>query len=168
MITRKSVTSQTRADRAANDAATFDPGSDPARREDGDHDLYPNITIDGAMVFAYAEGGVLTVSVDLDDALAGESPVWAAYGPAGDQIPLRITVQGTDVFRAEPDAAPHGDHGGIVLTRAQLRQWTGMDLTPAETARLARCIPGSSIPDAIGTIVTEAMGLHRNEEDEDD
>jgi hypothetical protein len=111
MITRKSVTAQTQADLAANEAATFDPGSDPARREDGNHDLYPNITIGGAMVFAYAEGGVLTVSVDLDDALAGESPVWAAYGRAGDQVPVRITVQGTDVFRAELGAVPCEDHG---------------------------------------------------------
>jgi hypothetical protein len=111
LITHKSVPVQTRADRAANAAATFDPGSDPARREDGSHDLYPNITIDGAMVFAYAENGVLTVSVDLDEALSAESPVWTAYGPARDQIPLRITVQGIDVFRAEPDAPDVGLSG---------------------------------------------------------
>ena len=51
--------------------------------------------------------------------------------------------------------------GGIVLTRAQLHEWAGLgrDLTGPETARLARCIPGSSIPEAIGVIVRDAMGL---------
>ena len=51
--------------------------------------------------------------------------------------------------------------GGIVLTRAQLHEWAGLgrDLTGPEIARLARCIPGSSIPEAIGVIVSDAMGL---------
>ncbi len=51
--------------------------------------------------------------------------------------------------------------GGIVLARAQLREWAGLgrDLTGQELARLARCIPRSSIPDAVGTIVSDAMGL---------
>ena len=51
--------------------------------------------------------------------------------------------------------------GGIVLARAQLREWAGLgrDLTGHELARLARCIRRSSIPDAVGTIVSDAMGL---------
>jgi hypothetical protein len=58
--------------------------------------------------------------------------------------------------------------GEILITAAQLRAWAGLgrDLTPAETADLARCIPHSSIPGAIGTIATEALGLRGNEEDE--
>lgn len=110
---------QTAADLAANAAAAFDPGADPARRADGDHSLYPAVVIGGAMVFAYAEDGVLTVSVDLDDALSGESPVWAAYGPGRDRlVPVRVSVQGTEVFRAVPGEGPAPipagcqDHGG--------------------------------------------------------
>lgn len=64
-------------------------------------------------------------------------------------------------------AVAAGPGGGVVLTRAQIREWTGLDLTPAEMGRLASCIPGSSIPDAIGVIVTDAMGLSGpGEEDE--
>lgn len=109
---------QTPADLAANATAAFDPGTDPARSEDGDHSLYPAVTIGGAIVFAYAENGVLTVSVDLDDALLrGESPVWAAYGPPGGRlVPVRVIVQGTEVFRAvqgeEPIPAGRQDHDG--------------------------------------------------------
>jgi hypothetical protein len=57
------------------------------------------------------------------------------------------------------------ERGGILLTRAQVREWTGLDrdLTGAELDRLARCIAGSYIPDSIETIVTEAMGLRRDE-----
>ena len=68
------------------------------------------------MVFAYAEEGVLTVSVDVDGALSGESPAWAAYGPDGQLVPVRATVQGTEVFRVVPGEAPIPadcqDHGG--------------------------------------------------------
>lgn len=104
MTSRKPAPAQTLADRAANAAAAFDPGTDPARLEEGDHSLYPNITIGGAKVFAYAREGELTVSVDLDDALPGEPRVWAAYGPEGDRlVPVRITVQETEVYRAAPD-----------------------------------------------------------------
>jgi hypothetical protein len=104
--TGTSASAQTPADRAANAAAAYDPGADPARLEDGDHSLYPNITISGARIYAYAEDGVLTVSVDLDDALTGKPPAWAAYGPADRLVPVRITVQGHEVFRATPEDRP--------------------------------------------------------------
>jgi hypothetical protein len=97
---------QTPADRAANAAAAYDPGADPARLDDGDHSLYPSITISGARIYAYAEDGVLTVSVDLDDALTGKPPAWAAYGPADRLVPVRITVQGHEVFSATPEDRP--------------------------------------------------------------
>lgn len=41
---------------------------------------------------------------------------------------------------------------GILLTRAQLETWAGRPLTDDDLARLEKCIPGSSIPDAIATI----------------
>lgn len=97
------MSNQTTADQAANEAVAFDPGIDPQRRKEGDNSLYPNITIGGAMVFVYVADGVLNVSVDLDDALAGKSPVWATYGSSEDRlVPVRISVQGTEVFRATP------------------------------------------------------------------
>jgi len=51
--------------------------------------------------------------------------------------------------------------GGLLLTAGQLREWAGLgrDLTAGEMARLAGCIPRSTVPDAIGTIVAEALGL---------
>jgi hypothetical protein len=111
------MTNQTPADQTANAAAVFDPGGNPARLETGDHSLYPNITIGGAIVSVYAKDGVLHVSVDLDDALPAESPVWAAYEQDDDRlVPVRITVQGTEVFGEFPafPAAPETcqDHGG--------------------------------------------------------
>lgn len=94
---------QTQAEIAVNAAAALDPGSDPQRELDGEHDLYPNIIIDGARVFAYASGGGLVVAVDLDEALSGDSPVWATYGPEGERcIPVRVSVGAKDVFRASP------------------------------------------------------------------
>lgn len=57
---------------------------------------------------------------------------------------------------------------GIFLTSAQLRAWAGLgrDLTRDELSRLEGCIPDSSVPDAIGTIVTEALGLTGSYEDD--
>jgi hypothetical protein len=51
--------------------------------------------------------------------------------------------------------------GGILLTRGQLRDWAGLgrDLTGDELVQLDDCIAASSIPDAIGTIVSEALRL---------
>jgi hypothetical protein len=51
--------------------------------------------------------------------------------------------------------------GGILLTRGQLRDWAGLgrDLTGDELAQLDDCIALSSIPEAIGTIVFEALKL---------
>lgn len=54
---------------------------------------------------------------------------------------------------------------GIMLTRDQIREWAGLDLTSAQMDRLASCIPRSSIPDAVGTIVTDAMGLDAPDEE---
>lgn len=41
----------------------------------------------------------------------------------------------------------------ITLTDGELNEWAGRTLTPDEVRRLARCIPHSSIPQAIATIV---------------
>lgn len=41
----------------------------------------------------------------------------------------------------------------IVLTREQIESWAGRSLTDDEMERLDECIPHSSIPDAIDTIV---------------
>jgi len=51
--------------------------------------------------------------------------------------------------------------GGILLTRGQLRDWAGLgrDLSGDELAELDECIAASSIPEAIGTIVSEALKL---------
>jgi hypothetical protein len=59
--------------------------------------------------------------------------------------------------------------GGILLTLGQLSAWAGLgrDLTGDELDRIADCIPDSSIPDAIGTIATDALRL-RGPEDEAD
>lgn len=58
---------------------------------------------------------------------------------------------------------------GIVLTGEQISAWAGFsrELTGDELARLEDCIPNSSIPDAIDTIVSEALQLRDEEEEED-
>jgi hypothetical protein len=64
--------------------------------------------------------------------------------------------------------AAHGADG-IVLTRSQLRAWTGSDLTAADLTRLAMCIPASTIPGELRAIVSQAMGLpacHSRQEEE--
>lgn len=42
---------------------------------------------------------------------------------------------------------------GITLTIHQLEAWAGRELTDEDVERLDECIPNSSIPDAIDTIV---------------
>jgi hypothetical protein len=77
-------------------------------------------------------------------------------GPGGNGTP---TVAETN----SPAAA-----GGLLLTREQIRSWAGLGryLDAAELERLGNCIPGSSVPDAVGTIV-DGMGLRRAEEEDD-
>ncbi len=41
-----------------------------------------------------------------------------------------------------------------LITREQVQQWAGRDLSDVELERLQRCVLYSSIPDAISTIVT--------------
>lgn len=43
---------------------------------------------------------------------------------------------------------------GIIITREQIEAWAGRSLTDDELDRLDECIPHSSIPDAIDTIVS--------------
>jgi hypothetical protein len=68
-----------------------------------------------------------------------------------------------DDLAGEPPArdgcAAHA--GGILLTSGQLREWAGLgrDLTGGELADLDECIGSSSIPDAIATIVSDALKL---------
>lgn len=49
--------------------------------------------------------------------------------------------------------APASRSDGVFLTREQLEAWTGYPLTDEEISRLDECIPHSSIPDAVSTIV---------------
>jgi hypothetical protein len=46
------------------------------------------------------------------------------------------------------------DQPGITLTRQQLENWAGRPLSDEELERLDDAIPNSSIPEAIGTIVS--------------
>jgi hypothetical protein len=89
-------------DSQANAAATFIPATDEGTGP-------PAISIAGALVFAYVENGILRVSIDLDEAGDPAGP-FALYGngPADrDCIPVHITCQGTDVFRAGPEQAEY-------------------------------------------------------------
>lgn len=44
-----------------------------------------------------------------------------------------------------------------LISREQANQWSGRTLTDQQYERLAACIPNSSIPAAIDTIVNEAI-----------
>lgn len=45
----------------------------------------------------------------------------------------------------------------VEITREQLEAWAGRALTDEQVARLDRCLPDSSIPEAVGTIAA-SMG----------
>lgn len=47
----------------------------------------------------------------------------------------------------------------VEITRQQLEEWAGRRLTDEQVERLDGCIPNSSIPEAIGVIVAEALNL---------
>ncbi|QWY65414.1 MULTISPECIES: hypothetical protein [Mycobacterium] len=49
------------------------------------------------------------------------------------------------------------DRNGITLSRDQLESWARRPLTDAEVDSIAKCVPHSSIPDAIETIANEAI-----------
>lgn len=61
---------------------------------------------------------------------------------------------------------PRDDRPTVRITRAQLEAWAG-PLTDEQVDLLDDCIPHSSIPEAIATIVREALGI-RNDPLEDD
>lgn len=52
-----------------------------------------------------------------------------------------------------------------LISRGQAEEWAGVKLTDAELERLREAIPNSSIPDAIDTIVHEALGIGYSKED---
>ena len=49
------------------------------------------------------------------------------------------------------------EDAGVLLTRAQIDAWAGTTVTDDELVELGDAIPNSSIPDAIETIVNEAI-----------
>lgn len=57
------------------------------------------------------------------------------------------------------------DRSFELISRDQAEEWAGVKLTDAELERLREAIPNSSIPDAIDTIVHEALGVGYGEED---
>jgi hypothetical protein len=62
----------------------------------------------------------------------------------------------------QPAAAPENSSmpaAGIMLTRSQLETWAGFALSDHDVAGLTAAIPHSTIPDAVNTIVTVALGL---------
>jgi hypothetical protein len=60
----------------------------------------------------------------------------------------------------------HGDLT-VEITRSQLEAWVGHKLTDDQVYELDGCIPDSSIPEAIDTIVHEAMGVDYPDEEDD-
>jgi len=52
-----------------------------------------------------------------------------------------------------------------LVSREQVETWSGVTLTDAELERLRAAIPNSSIPDAVDTIVHEALGIGYREPD---
>jgi hypothetical protein len=74
-------------------AATPDTAG-PAEPDASDWSTYPSLLVAGAQAFLYVDaGGVLNLSLHLD---TGEVPGWLSRADA--TIPLRVTVNGEDVF----------------------------------------------------------------------
>jgi len=85
-----------------------------------------------------------------------------APGATGTEAALAILEEAvTSANSVLDDLDGHAAQDVIVLTRGQLRAWAGLGryLAAGELDRLARCIPESSVPAAVGTIISEAMGL---------
>jgi hypothetical protein len=119
-------------------------------------DTLPCLELTGVQVYAYLdpEIGAFRVSVDLDTAAP-------ALHRADFTIPVRVDVGDVIVFddssqARAAEAASGAD--GVVLTREQLEGWTGRPLDAGEVAWLDEQIPNSSIPAAIGQIVTQLGG----------
>lgn len=127
----------------------------------------------GNLLHIETDGCVVNIHVGLSDADGRDvtsvrvSPDDASRGGDGNG---RIWVRdGSRIVRLHPgETALPADpdepgQTGIWLTGGQLREWAGLgrNLTADELETLAECIPNSSIPEAIGTIVTEAMDLPR-------
>lgn len=108
---------------------------------------------------------------ELWDSTGGHDPYDVLSAAQREALDLAAAVYRTAMNRemgADDDRA--ADHtagacaaqaGGILLTRGQLRDWAGLgrDLTGDELAELDECIAASSIPEAIGTVVSEALKL---------
>jgi len=131
-------------------------------------------------------GGLISFTVMPDDQLSvhvyrQDLTVQVSAGEPGQPVRYgnmrldRALYQAAKAFatsyetRQQDPTGTDGDKDdGILLTSAQLREWAGLsrDLTRNELTALDECIPNSSIPDAIGTIVTEALGLTGPDDDE--
>lgn len=95
-----------------------------------------------------------------------------AYGPGSDwDNPNQFSETGfTRAQRPEePDNdRPRRDEGSaprFVLDPELIHEWTGYRLTREQMNRLATCLPHSSVPEAIGTILSQALGLTPDEEE---
>lgn len=71
--------------RRQNAVARFLPGNG--------HEAWPAITVAGCMILARVRDGRVDVAIDLDDAAPS-----LRTGPGG-TVPVRVTIQGTDVYR---------------------------------------------------------------------
>jgi hypothetical protein len=47
----------------------------------------------------------------------------------------------------------------VEITREQIEAWADMKLTDEQVEQLEEAIPNSSIPEAVGVIIDEAMGV---------
>lgn len=56
-----------------------------------------------------------------------------------------------------PGGAGHGESGctcgGVVVTGAQVRAWSGVELSDEELGRVVGAVPCSSVPDAVAEVV---------------
>ncbi|MGW4345333.1 hypothetical protein ACWEL8_09675 [Streptomyces sp. NPDC004690] len=52
----------------------------------------------------------------------------------------------------------HSPDTGITLSPAVLNEWAGFELSPHQLERLAKALPFSSVPDAVGTIADSLAG----------
>jgi hypothetical protein len=68
------------------------------------------------------------------------------------QLVTQLLLYGHIPARHEGTTLPWFDRLGVLISRMQLEEWAGRDLTDAEVSEIGRCIAHSSIPDAIGDI----------------
>lgn len=84
------------------------------------------------------------------------------HGPEG-ELSEALAIEFPNELGEVMDEVMGDTESTELITRDQVESWLGHKLTDEDYDRLEQAIPNSSIPDAIRTIVSEAMGVNSDD-----